>query len=189
MRILDAAAALFYQQGIHAVGVDAIVAESGVAKMSFYRHFPSKDDLIRAVLVEHDRRYWTWWDKALALHADDPRRQMDDLLEAISERLYRPAYRGCAFINFTAEFAQVGHPGYSVVIAHKRQQRARLRTLAGSIGARDPDLLADQLVMLIEGARVSALTWSDEGPALNLPRAAKSLLAGHIGVPASIPSA
>src|SRR5579862_3034028 len=85
-RILATAADLFYRRGIHAVGVDAIVAESGVAKMSFYRHFPSKDDLIRAVLVLHDGRYWTWWDEALARHPDDPRQQLRDLFAALGER-------------------------------------------------------------------------------------------------------
>jgi AcrR family transcriptional regulator len=178
-RILDAAAALFYREGIHAVGVDAIVAESGVAKMSFYRHFPSKDDLIRAVLELHDRRYWTWWDRAMALHPDDPRQQVRDLFAAVAERLHQPAYRGCAFINFTAEFAQLGHPGYDVVTSNKRQQRERLRALAGRLNVADPDLLADQLLFLMEGARVSALTLGETGPALQLPRAAEAVVAGH----------
>jgi len=180
MRILDTAAALFYQQGIHAVGVDAIVAASGVAKMSFYRHFPSKDELIRAVLVEHDRRYWTWWDAAVGLHPDNPREQLRDLLDTISERLHRPSYRGCFFINFTAEFAKAGHLGSGVVLAHKQQQRTRLRALAHALGVADPDLLTDQLVLLIEGARVSALTQGDSGPAKNLSQCAEGLIASQL---------
>ena len=179
-RILETAALLFYRQGIHAVGVDAIVAESGVAKMSFYRHFPSKDDLIRAVLELHDRRYWAWWDEALALHPDDPRQQLRDLFAAAGERLLRPAYRGCAFINFTAEYAQVGHPGYDIVIANKRQQRARLGALVDRLGVAEPELLADQLLFLMEGARVSALTLGDAGPARHLPRAAEALVSSHV---------
>jgi len=179
-RILGAASALFYREGIHAVGVDAIVSASGVAKMSFYRHFPSKDDLIRAVLVAHDRRYWAWWDEAVAQNPGAPREQLRALFDAISERFHHPAYRGCAFINFTAEFAQAGHPGHDVVTANKLQQRERLRALAGQLGVADADLLADQLVLLIEGARVSALTLGDAGPARQLPRAAGSLLAAHL---------
>jgi AcrR family transcriptional regulator len=179
-RVLDTAATLFYRDGIHAVGVDAIVAASGVAKMSFYRHFPSKDDLIRAVLEEHDRRYWVWWDEALALHPGDPRRQLADLFDVIADRLRRPSYRGCAFINFTAEFAQAAHPGYDVVTTHKRQQRERLRALTAGLGVADSELLADHLVLLIEGARVSAITLGDTGPAQALPRAAESLIAANV---------
>jgi AcrR family transcriptional regulator len=179
-RILRAASALFYREGIHAVGVDAIVAASGVAKMSFYRHFPSKDELIRAVLDAHDRRYWTWWDEAAARNPGDPREQLRALFEVIGERFRLPAYRGCAFVNFTAEFAHPGHPGAGIVAAHKRQQRERLRAFTGQLGIADPDLLADQLVLLIEGARVSALISGADGPARQLSRAADALVAAHL---------
>jgi AcrR family transcriptional regulator len=179
-RILGTASALFYREGIHAVGVDAIVAASGVAKMSFYRHFPSKDHLIRAVLELQDRRYWAWWDEAVARHPGAPREQLRALFESIGEKFHHPTYRGCAFVNFTAEFAQAGHPGFDVVTANKRQQRERLRAMTGQLGAADPDLLADQLVLLMEGARVSALTLGDSGPARQLSRAVDSLVAAHL---------
>ncbi|HEX7928625.1 MAG TPA: TetR/AcrR family transcriptional regulator [bacterium] len=175
-KILGAAMELFYRQDIHTVGVDAIIAKAGVAKMSFYRHFPAKDDLVRAFLEEQDRRYWQWWDGVMAEHAGDPRRQLLALFEAISVRLLRPSYRGCAFINFTAEFAQAEHPGYPVVTANKREQRARLLGLSSQLGARQPELLADQLMLLIEGARVSMLTLGAEGPASTLGQSAAALM-------------
>src|SRR5258708_31995991 len=78
-RVLDAAAELFYREGVRAVGIDTIIARSGVAKMSLYRSFPSKDDLVAAVLEARDAAYWARWDEALAQHPDDPRRQVTDL--------------------------------------------------------------------------------------------------------------
>jgi AcrR family transcriptional regulator len=184
-RILDSAFELFYREGIHTVGVDAVVAASGVAKMSLYRHFASKDDLIRAVLEEHDRRYWIWWDRVMADHAGDPRAQLRALCKTIAGRLVRPTFRGCAFINFVAEFATPGHPGYPVVLANKKEQRSRLTALAAEVGAVRPEAFADQLMLLIEGARVSRQTMGAEGPALSLVQAADALLFAHTGSPAA----
>ncbi len=188
-RILRAALELFYREGIHTVGVDAIIAKAGVAKMSFYRHFPAKDDLIRAFLEEQDRLYWQWWDGVMADRAGSPRAQLRALFEAISARLTRPNYRGCAFINFTAEFAHAEHPGYPVVTKNKREQRGRLLALCEAAGAAQPSLLADHLMLLIEGARVSTLTLGSAGPAALLPQAAEAAIAAQLAsAPGALPA-
>src|SRR6267154_63476 len=89
-RILETAEDLFSREGIRAVGIDAIIEKSGVAKMSLYRSFASKDDLIAAYLEARSRRYWQWWDGVMARNSNQPRRQLRDLFEAIVVRTRRP---------------------------------------------------------------------------------------------------
>ena len=99
-RILETADDLFYREGIHAVGIDTIIDKSGVAKMSLYRSFASKDDLVAAYLESRGQRYWQWWDGVMARNANEPRRQLRDLFEAIAVRIrHRPGIPtfGCAF--------------------------------------------------------------------------------------------
>src|SRR5690349_20624580 len=88
-RILEAAAELFYREGIRAVGVDAVIAHSGVAKMSLYRNFAGKDELVAAFLEYRDGIYWTWWDKVVARHSGDPRAQIRAIFEAVGKRTSR----------------------------------------------------------------------------------------------------
>src|ERR1700722_18416257 len=103
-RILETAEDLFYREGIHAVGIDTIIDKSGVAKMSLYRSFASKDDLVAAYLEARSQRYWQWWDGVMAQNPGDPRRQLRDLFEAIAVRVRRPGFRGCAFVKAATEF-------------------------------------------------------------------------------------
>jgi AcrR family transcriptional regulator len=102
-RILDTAQELFYSRGIRAVGIDMIIEKSGVAKMSLYRNFPSKDDLFAAYLERTSDRYWAWWAQVMARHPNNPKQQLLDLFQATVERVRRPEYRGCAFVNAAAE--------------------------------------------------------------------------------------
>lgn len=155
-RILETADDLFYREGIHAVGIDTIIEKSGVAKMSLYRSFASKDDLVAAYLEGRSRRYWQWWDGVMALNPDEPRRQLPDLFEAIAVRVRRPEFRGCAFVKAAAEFPDEGSRARVVALAHKRELRKRLLKLCRTIGARQPDVLSNQLLMLIEGAYSTA---------------------------------
>ena len=94
-RILRAAHDLFYRDGVRATGIDRVIAESGVAKLTFYRHFPSKNDLIRAYLDYRHRRWMAWFSDALARHGGGA----DAIVVAVGEWLRDPGYRGCAFIN------------------------------------------------------------------------------------------
>src|SRR5580704_7360076 len=96
-RILDVAIPLFYQQGARAVGIDTVIAKSGVAKMSLYRSFRSKDELIAACLDERDKSYWTWFDGVLADNPDDPREQLPAVIRGVAKRPSKPGSRGCFF--------------------------------------------------------------------------------------------
>src|SRR3954452_15508933 len=175
-RILEAAADLFYREGIRAVGVDTVIAHSGVAKMSLYRNFAGKDELVAAFLEHRDQLYWSWWDKVVGRHPGDPRAQIRAIFEAVGKRTAHPEYRGCPFINTAVEFPESDHPGRAVALANKHELRSRLRALAEAAGAHDPALLADQLLLVMEGTYISGQTLGSEGVARAAVAAADALV-------------
>ncbi len=156
-RILATARDLFYREGIRAIGVDTIVERSGVSKTSLYRQFESKDALITAVAAEQDRLFWVWWDRIEKQHPKDPRALLDALLSEIARRIGRPAYRGCPFLNLATEFPDDNHPGRVVARGNKEEMRARLVVILGKLGAGDPNRVATQIGLIINGAYVTGL--------------------------------
>jgi AcrR family transcriptional regulator len=180
-RLLDAAGELFYRQGIRSVGVDEIVARADVAKMSLYRSFPSKDELAAAYLEATDALYWGWWDGAVARHPGNPREQLRELFRGLARRATRVDWRGCPFTNAATEFPEPDHPARKVAERNKHELRRRLLELVRALGARRPAQLADQLVLLFEGAYASAQTFGPAGPAGAVADAAETLIAAHLG--------
>lgn len=176
-RILRTARDLFYRDGIRAVGVDTVVAQSGVAKTSLYRWFPSKDALIAAVLAEEARFRWDRWDKAKERADAEPREAMRAQLTGIARFVAHPSYRGCPFQNVTAEFADPQHPARVVVLDTCNELRRRVLGLVTSIpGIREPEVLTDQLVLLIDGTLSAANMQGSEGPQKQLISAADTLI-------------
>lgn len=165
-RILDTAFSLFYARGIRAVGVDLIIADSGVAKATFYKHFPSKDDLVVSYLDKVDG-VWTGQLHAAALAAgDEPAAQLVGLFDALGTACRREGYRGCAFINAAAE-SQPGTPVHDRTVAHKAAVLAWVRDLAEQAGAHDPATLARSLTLLLDGGLASGSLDADpEAPAV-----------------------
>jgi AcrR family transcriptional regulator len=155
-RILETASDLFYRRGVRAVGVDVVVEAAGVAKTSLYRHFRTKDDLIAAFLKREDADFWACWDRVAARHAQDAEAELDAHLAWIGERVGRPNYRGCPQINVAAEFPEEDHPARVVARAHKLELRRRLRGIAERLNVANPDELAAQLAVVINGAFVSS---------------------------------
>ncbi|MEH0424331.1 TetR/AcrR family transcriptional regulator [Streptomyces sp. B21-083] len=148
-RILDTASELFYAHGIHAVGVDRLIAESGVAKATLYKHFPSKDDVVAAYLRRMDDSWRSQMRSAALAGGEDPREQLFGLFVAL-EQSAQTGTLGCAFINAAAEY----HPGstpHTITAEHKQTVRNWVRDLAATAGAADPDTLAFQLTLLIDG--------------------------------------
>jgi len=178
-RIFAVARDMFYERGIRAVGVESIVAAAGATKMSLYRSFPSKDDLVVAYLKERDAIYWQWWDRIMDEHAGNPREQIVALVASVAQRTSRLGYRGCPFTNAATEFPEADHPGREIAAENKRELRARLRNLAAAAGARDAAALGDQLFVLIEGAYASGQIMGQDGPATAIVAAAESLIAAH----------
>jgi AcrR family transcriptional regulator len=161
-RVLATASELFYSEGIRAIGVDAVVEQSGVSKTSLYRLFESKDALIAAFAAEQDRSFWAWWDRLEPQHADDPRGLLDALLSGIAKRIGRPAFRGCPLLNLATEFSDDNHPGRVVARGNKEEMRARPATIVAKLGAVDPNRTASQIALMINGAYVTCLV---AGPA------------------------
>jgi AcrR family transcriptional regulator len=185
-RILDTAAEMFYRDGVRAVGIDAVIARSGVAKMSLYRNFPSKDLLVAAWLKERDRAFWQRWDRAEAMRPGEPRAQLEAVLEMIAARVSHSEWRGCPFLNTNTEFPEPDHPARAVILANKRAVYDRLSALAAAAGARDPDLLAQQLQLLIDGAYAIGQSLGPDGPAKTVASAGRVLIAAQLnGAPQS----
>ncbi len=155
-RILETASALFYSQGVRAVGVDLVALQANVAKTSLYRHFRTKDDLVAAFLQREDEDFWQCWERVAQRHADDAMAELDAHFHWIGERVERPNYRGCPQINVAAEFPEQDHPARKVALAHKLELRRRLKGIAERLEAKRPDELAGQLALFINGAFVSS---------------------------------
>jgi AcrR family transcriptional regulator len=180
-RILQAVDELFYRDGVRAVGVDSVIEHAGVNKMSLYRNFASKDDLIAAYLEDRNRQYWNWWDAIMERDGPDPRAQLRGLFEALQARTSRKGYRGCPFVNIAAELSDPTHPARRVVTLNKRELKRRLRALAEAAGAKLPDALADSLMLLMEGAYAGSQTCGSGGPTLALARTAEILIDAECG--------
>ncbi len=156
-RIFETACDLFYRHGIHGVGVDAIVAEAGSNKMSFYRSFESKDALVTEYLREQEREYWAWWDAAVARFPDDPRRQVEALFETQLEIAKSTDCRGCALGNAAVEISDDEDVLSNLVRAYKEQVRKRLHGMARAMGAREAEGLGDALMLLLDGGHFTRL--------------------------------
>ena len=176
-RILATANELFYREGIRAIGVDTVVERSGVSKTSLYRVFESKDALIAAFAAERDRSFWAWWDRIEEQHADDPRALLEALLSGIAQRIGGPAYRGCPFLNLATEFPDENHPGWVAARANKEEMRARLATIVARLGVGDPNRVASQIALIINGAYATGLVAKPADLRDDLVDAAMKLLA------------
>lgn len=180
-RIFDIACDLFYRHGIRAVGIDAIVCAAGTNKMSFYRSFSSKDELVAEYLRWKDANFWRWWDAIVAPHAGRPRAQIEALFEAHVNKTCSKESRGCGLANAAVELVDDEHPGREIVVAHKGEIRRRFRALAAAMRARQPEQLGDALMLLMEGGYVARLTFPHGGPVTSALHAARTLIDAHGG--------
>lgn len=179
-KLFETAARLFYQQGYRATGVDIIAAESGVGKMTLYRHYPSKDDLIVAFLKQSDADFWGYFEQATR-DAPTPRGKLLAFFEALQSYVTSPACFGCPFINVASEYPQVDHPGHQVALAHKQSVRRRFIQLAEEAAAPQPQALASALLLLMDGAYVAARMYgaSPDNPASDVAETARKVIDVH----------
>jgi len=177
-RIFDTASELFYRKGIRAVGIDAIAAQADTTKMSLYRSFPSKDELVAEWLRDHDAKFWQTWESMSYKYPGEARKQLQAAFALLVKHVSEPAARGCPMANAAVEITEKDHPARRVIETHKTKLRARLAELCERTGAREPALLADELFLLMEGAQVSTVL-GVRGPARNVGRAADALIDSH----------
>lgn len=152
-RILSAANALFYAQGIRATSADRVVEKAGITKVTFYRHFPTKSDLVVAYLTEQGAAERAWFTSTRI--AGDPVGSLHAIAAGIGSVSCSPGFRGCAFINAAAEFSDPDDPARVAVAAHRRWMLDEFTDIAAEAGAEDPQVVARQLMMLRDGAMVN----------------------------------
>jgi AcrR family transcriptional regulator len=174
-KVFQTAARMFYQHGYRAVGVDTLAAESGIGKMTLYRHYPSKDDLIVAYLKDSDELFWSNFE-LITKDAPNPREKLLAFFRSLQEYVNSPACYGCPFLNVATEYPESDHPGHQVALEHKQTVRARFRRLAEEARARRPEVLADQLFLLMDGAYMSSRMFGAQNPAVHLAEAAQTLI-------------
>ena len=178
-RILAVAGDLFYRHGIRAVGVDAIAEAAGTNKMTLYRHFGSKDDLVAAYLRQSAGEADGCWARFEQAHPGDARAQLRAWLEEMAEHVANADQRGCPLANAAIELPEKDHPARRVIEEFKVAQRAKLIQLCRAAGLSEPDMLADELHLLLEGARVTAQSVGSDGLGVRLVRMGEAMIADH----------
>lgn len=178
-KLFQTAARLFYQHGYRAIGVDTIAAEAGIGKMTLYRHYPSKDDLIVAFLQESNQEFWEYFEQSTK-DAPTAREKLLAFFQALQTYVVSPACYGCPFITVATEYPELSYAGHQVALAHKQAVRVRFQQLAQEAGARQPEMLANALFLLMDGAYMAARMYgaSLDNPAADVATTARQLIDG-----------
>jgi len=177
-RILETAERLFYADGVRAVGIDRVIAEAGVAKMSLYNHFASKDDLILAVLQYREEKFGGMFSNWMERHLSNGMNRLGAFFAALKDWFESPGFRGCMFINARVELADAKHPASEFSTCHKERFHAMLRTIIEeSGGAKSAETVAPAIALLVEGAIVTAMMTQSSEPADVAKNAAWAMLA------------
>ena len=178
-RLLEAAGDLFYRHGIRAVGVEAIAEAAGTNKMTLYRHFASKDELVAEYLRESAKDADVCWAGFEKEHPGDALAQLRAWLREMAAHVASTDERGCPLANAAVELPEKGHPARRVIEEAKAALRSRLVQLCGEAGLSEPDMLADELHLLLEGARVTAQSVGSDGLDARLIRMGEAMIASH----------
>ncbi len=176
MQLVETALRLFYRHGFHATGIDRLLTEAGIAKMTLYKHFGSKDALILACLAERDRVFRAWFEAELDRRGKTGRDRLLAVFDILEAWFRSRDFHGCLFINAAAEHAPADDPVHVAAGEHKREVRRILERIATEAGAGRPVQLAAQVHMLMEGATVLAQVAGDVGAAAEGRRAAAALI-------------
>lgn len=179
-RLSETAKELFYKRGIRAVGVDEIVAHAGVTKPSLYRSFASKDELVAAYLREILEESRAGWAEKLALAPGNPREQLRIVLRAFADKAASDDFRGCAFGNAAVEFPEADHIVHQVSCEAKMELRDNFLAIIRQLPVSQPELLADGLMLLVEGTQAARHVFCNKGPAASLVPTAEALIDAFI---------
>lgn len=179
--LLEKALQVFYQGGFYAVGMDKLAAETGVSKTSMYKHFSTKEELIEAVLRLRDEKFRNWLFRRIEELASDPVGRLLAIFDALDEWFHEDGFRSCMFIRASSEYPDRRHPIHIVSAEHKRSLLTYVIGLAEQAGADSPGALARQLMLLKEGAIVTAHLQGAKGVAENAREAAAVLVDAATG--------
>jgi AcrR family transcriptional regulator len=178
--LVQKALAAFYRNGFQATGMDRLAVETGVSKTSMYKHFRTKEELILAALRLRDEQFRNMFTRRLEELADTPRGQLLAMYDVLGEWFRQEDFRGCMFIKASAEYQQPDHPIHAQSAEHKRLMFVHARKLAEAAGAPDPAALARALLLLKEGAIVTAHLGYQSDPAGDAKAAARVLVAAAL---------
>ena len=178
-RILAAAADLFNRHGIRAAGVESIAEAARTNKMTLYRHFASKDELIAEYLRRSADTASSSWDELAGQDPGDPRGQLRAWLKHMAARVASSRERGCPLTNAAVELPEKDHPARRVIEAFKNAQRDRIIGLCAAAELTEPELLGDQLFLLLEGVHVTAQSMGHTGLGDRLIRMSEAIIAAH----------
>jgi AcrR family transcriptional regulator len=178
-RLLAVAADLFYRHGIRAVGVESIAEAAGTNKMTLYRHFASKDELVAEYLRQSAKGADACWSRLEQAYPGDPLAQLRAFIEEMAGHVADADLRGCPLANAAVELPEKSHPARRVIEEAKAAQRSRLIALCATAGLREPEMLADELLLLLEGARVTAQSVGSDGLGARLVRMGEAVIAAH----------
>jgi AcrR family transcriptional regulator len=176
-RLLGAATHLFCKNGINATGIDAIIHEAGTAKTTLYKLFGSKTNLVHAVLESEGKQWREWFIGAMESGGGDAQAKLTRIFPALKSWFGEERFYGCPFINAVAEHDKDQKQFRAIAMRHKKVVLAHIEKLAAEMGAADPELLAHQLALLIDGAIVAAMVSRNPGVADTAGLAAGSLFA------------
>jgi AcrR family transcriptional regulator len=179
--LVGTALALFSKHGYHATGIDRILAESGVAKMTLYKHFRSKDELILAALRRRDEEFCRWLQAEVESRAATPRERMLAVFDVLETWFKDPEFSGCCFIHAAGEYGRKDDPVHVAAAEHKARMLAYVGELARAAGAVNADDMARQLMLLVDGAIVAAHVSGDAAGARSARTLAEALLLGSLG--------
>jgi AcrR family transcriptional regulator len=174
-RLLNAATHLFCKNGINATGIDAIIDEAGTAKTTLYKLFGSKTNLVHAVLESEGKQWREWFIAAIEAGGGDPQTKLARIFPALKKWFGEERFYGCPFINAVAEHDKDQKQFRNIALRHKKVVLAHIEKLAAEMGAADPEVLAHQLALLIDGAIVAAMVSGNPGVADTAGLAAGSL--------------
>ncbi len=167
---------VFYRDGYRAIGIDTLLAEAELAKMTLYNHFSSKDELIVAVVRNRSEEVLAGLAEAVDAAGPSPEDRLLAVFGWLKVLFGRDDFNGCAFIRALSEFPEPTHPVHRAAWTHKQAVRKMLMRLAAEAGAKDPPALADELRLLIDGALVAAHATGSAKPARIARAAAANLL-------------
>jgi AcrR family transcriptional regulator len=180
--LVGTALELFMRDGYHATGIDRILAEAGVAKMTLYNNFKSKEALIVAALERRDADFSAWFEARVEALGATPAERLLALFDAIDEWVAGD-FHGCPFVKACGEYDDVADPVHAAALAHKRRMFVFIRRLAEAAGVDDPARLAGELFLLLEGATIVAQVTRDRSTARRARAAAETLVAASLTAP------
>ena len=178
--ILDVASGLFYKHGMRNVGIDRIIGESGIARMTLYNHFKSKDLLIEEYLRRASSRWMKWYAGKIERASEDPRERILAAFSVLDGWFRSRDFRGCSVTNAMVELADEAHPAAAVKDEYHESLRGLFGGLVRDAGIVDSDELVEELIVVLRGAMISALVDGPQGVAARARRTSEHLLDAHL---------